>query len=122
MAAFACMVWIGPALGPVISGFLGLERDWRWSFYVLLWLGGATLLPMLTIPETYGPVILLHKARRIRRAKIPGYEDASAPIEAGDGRKLAALYKVALTRPWIILFDTISFVSLPSCPRHGKQH
>ncbi|KAI0893600.1 MFS general substrate transporter [Annulohypoxylon nitens] len=109
MAVFSCMVWVGPALGPVVGGFLQLEKDWRWSFFVLLWLGGITAIPMFTIPETFGPVILIHRARRIRKAKIPGYEDVKAPVEDSD-RTLVGIYKVALTRPWIILFDTISFL------------
>lgn len=109
MAGFSAMVWVGPALGPVVAGFLELKKDWRWSFYVLLWLGGASAVLMLTIPETHGPTILLTKARRIRKAKIPGYENVKAPVEEED-RSLMAIYKVALTRPWIILFDTISFL------------
>ncbi|KAJ9131653.1 MFS general substrate transporter [Pleurostoma richardsiae] len=109
MAGFSCMVWVGPALGPVISGFLELKKDWRWSFYVLLWLAGVSAVFMFSIPETYAPVILLHKARRIRKAKIPGYEAVRAPIEDTD-RSLINLYKVALTRPWVILFDPISFL------------
>ncbi|KAI1074846.1 MFS general substrate transporter [Whalleya microplaca] len=109
MAAFACMVWVGPALGPVISGFLELSENWRWSFYVLLWLGAGTAVFMFTIPETFGPIILVTKARRIRKAKIPGYESVRAPVEDQD-RSLLGIYKVALTRPWIILFDTISFL------------
>ncbi|KAI1407184.1 MFS general substrate transporter [Hypoxylon sp. FL1857] len=109
MAAFSCMVWVGPALGPVVGGFLELKKDWRWSFYVLLWLGAGTAIPMFTIPETFGPMILVHRARRIRRAKIPGYENVRAPVEEGD-RTLLGIYKVALTRPWIILFDPISFL------------
>ncbi|KAI1089219.1 MFS general substrate transporter [Rostrohypoxylon terebratum] len=109
MAVFSCMVWVGPALGPVVGGFLQLEKDWRWSFFVLLWLGGITAIPMFTIPETFGPVILIHRARRIRKARIPGYEDVKAPVEDSD-RTLVGIYKVALTRPWIILFDTISFL------------
>lgn len=109
MAGFSAMVWIGPALGPVVAGFLELKKDWRWSFYVILWLGGALALIMLTIPETHGPTILWKKAQRIRKAKIPGYEDVKAPVEVGD-RTLIGIYKVALTRPWIILFDTISFL------------
>ena len=109
MAGFAAMVWIGPALGPVISGFMELTEDWRWSFYVLLWLGGVTWCIMLTIPETHAPTILLNKARRIREAKIPGFEDVKAPVEVSD-RSLIGIYKVALTRPWIILFDTISLL------------
>lgn len=109
MAGFSAMVYVGPALGPVIAGFLELEKDWRWSFYVLLWLGGATAILMLTIPETYAPIVLCNKAKRIRKAKIPGYENVKAQAEDSD-RTLVGIYKVALTRPWIILFDPISLL------------
>ncbi|KAJ5771966.1 MFS general substrate transporter [Penicillium odoratum] len=109
MAGFSAMVWIGPALGPVVAGFLELKEDWRWSFYVLLWLGGATAVIMFTIPETYAPTILYNKAKRLRAKKIPGYEDVKAAVEDGD-RTLLGIYKVALTRPWIILFDPISLL------------
>ena len=103
------MTFAGPALGPVISGFLELKENWRWNFYVLLWLGAITEVLMFTIPETYAPVVLLNKARRIRRAKIPGYEDVKAPVESTD-RSLRGIFKVALVRPWIILFDPISLL------------
>ncbi|KAK8133045.1 major facilitator superfamily transporter [Apiospora kogelbergensis] len=109
MAAFSCMVWIGPAMGPVIAGFLQLKEDWRWIFYVLLWFGGGTAIIMFTLPETFGPMILKTKARRVRAAQMPGYEHVKAPVEDTD-RSLARVYKVALTRPWIILFDTISLL------------
>jgi DHA1 family multidrug resistance protein-like MFS transporter len=36
MILFATMTFVGPALGPVVSGFLQLDKTWRWSFYVLL--------------------------------------------------------------------------------------
>lgn len=106
---FSTLVYVGPALGPVIAGFLELKKDWRWSFYVLLWLGAPSALLMLTIPETFAPMILYKKAQRIRAAKIPGYENVKAQVEDED-RTLLSVYKVALTRPWIILFDTISFL------------
>lgn len=109
MAGFSAMVYVGPALGPVIAGFLELKEDWRWSFYVLLWLGGGTAIVMLTIPETYAPIILCQKAKRIREANIPGYEDVKAPLENSD-MTLTGIYKVALMRPWIILFDPISLL------------
>lgn len=112
MAGFSLMVWAGPALGPVISGFLQLTKGvegWKWSFYVLLMLSGFTGIFLFTIPETYAPVLLQKKARRIREAKIPGYEDVKAPIETTN-QSLVQIYKIALTRPWIILFDTISFL------------
>lgn len=112
MAGFPPMVWAGPALGPVISGFSQLAKGidaWRWNFYALLMLGAFTTIFMFATPETYAPVILYHKAKRIRKAKIPGYEDVKAPIETTD-RSLASLYKFALTRPWNILFDPISLL------------
>ncbi|KAG8426744.1 hypothetical protein J3459_007795 [Metarhizium acridum] len=52
MALFSTMVWIGPALGPVVAGFLELKKDWHWGgFTVLIWLGAGTWLIMLTIPR-----------------------------------------------------------------------
>lgn len=107
MALFSCMTFIGPALGPVISGFLQLTENWRWSFYVLLWLAAGTIPLMLTIPETLPSQVLLNKAKRIRRANVPGYENVIAPVEATD-RTLMGIFRVALTRPWAILFDPIS--------------
>ncbi|KAG6365063.1 hypothetical protein INS49_006669 [Diaporthe citri] len=112
MAGFSLMVWAGPALGPVIGGFLQLTKGvdgWKWSFYVLLMLAGFTDIILFTVPETYAPVLLQKKARRIRAAKIPGYEDVKAPIETTN-QSLVQIYKIALTRPWIIFFDTISFL------------
>jgi DHA1 family multidrug resistance protein-like MFS transporter len=109
LALFSMMTFAGPALGPVISGFLELKKDWRWTFYVLLWFAGITEVLMFTIPETLPQQVLLNKAKRIRRLKIPGYENITAPVEDSD-RSLAGLYKVALIRPWQILFDPISFL------------
>lgn len=110
MALFSTMVWIGPALGPVAAGFLQLKEDWRWAFYMLLWLSGATWIIMLTIPETHAPTILAAKAKRIRGAKVPGFENVKAPAEADDGRSVKSIFTVSLTRPWVILFDPISFL------------
>ncbi|KAG9241059.1 major facilitator superfamily domain-containing protein [Calycina marina] len=109
MALFSMMTFVGPAIGPVISGFLELKKNWHWSFYVLIWLGAATALLLLTIPETYPPQVLLNKAKRIRAKKIPGFENVKAPIETS-GKTLTSIFKVALSRPWIILFDTISLL------------
>lgn len=109
MVIFSTMTFVGPALGPVISGFLELKENWRWNFYVLLWLGGITELLLFTLPETLPPQVLLNKARRIRAAKVPGYEDVIAPVEATN-RTLGQLLKVALTRPWKILIDPISLL------------
>lgn len=71
-------------------------------------MGGFTEVLMFTIPETLPSQVLLNKAKRIRRLKIPGYENIKAPVEDTD-RTLGGIFKVALTRPWKILIDPISF-------------
>jgi MFS transporter, DHA1 family, multidrug resistance protein len=112
IALFSMMTFIGPAVGPVVSGFLQLTKGddgWKWTFYVLIMFGGFTLFPMFTIPETYAPVVLLNKARRLRAINPEKYGHLNAPAEA-HGRSLRAMFKVALLRPWQILFDTIAFL------------
>ncbi|KAJ5105669.1 MFS general substrate transporter [Penicillium alfredii] len=49
-------------------------------------------------------MVLRNKTRRLR--KIPG--NVKAPVEASD-RSLGGIFKVALTRPWRLLIDPISF-------------
>ncbi|KAF2207488.1 hypothetical protein CERZMDRAFT_51185 [Cercospora zeae-maydis SCOH1-5] len=109
MVVFSMMTFAGPALGPVVSGFLELKKSWRWAFYVLLWLAALTLAPLFTIPETFPEQVLVNKAKRIRRAKVPGYEHVQAPKEAS-GESLAQIFRITLTRPWIILWDPISLL------------
>lgn len=109
LALFSMFTLIGPAIGPVISGFLELTRDWRWNFYVLLWLASISLCCLLTIPETLPSQVLLNKARRLRRIDPLGYQHIRAPVEATD-RTLAGLFKVALIRPWQIIVDPIAFL------------
>lgn len=103
------MTFVGPSVSPVAAGFLQLKENWRWSIYMLIWLAFGTMILMFTLPETLPSQVLVNKARRIRKAKIPGYENIKAPVEATD-RTLKGIFKVALVRPWIILFDTISFL------------
>lgn len=106
MILFTTSTFVGPALGPVVSGFLQLKETWRWTFYVLLWMSGVTEIMLVTLPETLPMIVLRDKARRIR--KLSGKEDVLAPVEVSD-RSLGGIFKVALTRPWRLLFDPISF-------------
>ncbi|CVK87854.1 related to mfs-multidrug-resistance transporter [Fusarium mangiferae] len=111
MGILTCVCWIGPALGTVISGCFELKKDWRWSMYACLWLGSFTMMPMLTIPETHGPAVL---ARKAKMARYKGH-DVQAAGEASRPN-LLQVYKTALTRPWVLLFDTISLLCcLYSC-------
>ncbi|KAI2701352.1 hypothetical protein CBS147332_7954 [Penicillium roqueforti] len=85
MILFATMRFVGPALEPVVS---------------------ATELLLITLPETLPMMALRNKARRLR--EIPGKENVKAPVETLD-RSLGGIFSVALTRPWRLLIDPISF-------------
>ena len=109
MILFSVATFVGPALGPVAAGFLELKKDWRWTLYMLLWLAAITEVLLLTLPETLSSIILLHRARRIRKISNQKTQQVQAPVEATD-RSLVTIYKRSLTRPWIVLFDTISLL------------
>lgn len=58
----------------------------------------GTILLMFTLPETLPSRVLTNKARRIRKVKVPGYENVQSPVEAAN-QSLASIFRVALTRP-----------------------
>lgn len=50
---------LGPALGPIIGGFIMQYSHWKWIFYSTSASSAAVqLLDILTIPETFPPLIL----------------------------------------------------------------
>ena len=58
---------IGPAVGPILGGFVVRYTDWQWMFYITSIASAAIqLVGLLALPETYGPIILQRKAARLR--------------------------------------------------------
>ena len=94
MAFFMAATTWGPCGGPVISGFISVI-DWRWSLWVGLIFAGVTWVPLLFVPETYGPMVLKRRAQRLRKQ---GRGDVVAPIEL-EKADLAHIVSVVLTRP-----------------------
>lgn len=88
----------GPLFAPIISGFCSPTIGWRWSFWIALAYAGACLIPLIFLPETYGPVLLVHRAQRLRRADPAQHARLTAPHELQD-LDLAQLVSRVLTRP-----------------------
>jgi multidrug resistance protein len=94
---------LGPTLGPIIGGFLSENAGWRWvEGLVAAFAGLFAIITILTLPETYAPVLLSKRAARL--SSITGHVYRSK-IEIDKGKThLGAVLKTALSRPWVLLF------------------
>lgn len=97
MMVYTASPFMGPALGPIIGGFINQYSSWRWTFYVLLiWSCANLCMIALLVPETYHPVLLRNKARKVR--KETGDERWKAPIEKSD-KSIPRTIAYSLLRP-----------------------
>jgi multidrug resistance protein len=103
MSIFAAAPFLGPAIGPIVGGFVAETVGWRWVcgvmaiFTGVLWIFGA-----LTIPETYAPVLLSRRAKALQKRTGKFYISS---IERRQGKVTpAAAFEKALSRPWKLLF------------------
>ena len=68
MALWALGPLMGPVIGPVVGGYLGEDAGWRWCFWLLTIAGGAALtLSVIFMRETFEPVLLERKTKRLRK-------------------------------------------------------
>ncbi|KAI1971120.1 hypothetical protein LOZ53_005575 [Ophidiomyces ophidiicola] len=60
---------IAPVLGPSAGGYIASAKGWRWMFWVLSIVSGSIgIFCLFVLRETYAPVILSRKAKRLRKA------------------------------------------------------
>lgn len=103
MALFAAAPFLGPVLGPIIGGFLGMSAGWRWVMGFLAAFSGALwIFGSFFIPETYAPVLLRKRAAKLSSMTGKHYV-SKLDFERGKVSLWEAI-KVALSRPWILLF------------------
>ena len=102
---FANAAFLGPICGPVVGGFIGQSSrvSWRWTEWVTLIISGLILiLVVLFQPETYAPVLLGWKARKLR--ELTGDARYRAEIEIRDVAFMKRLGH-ALYRPFLLTFS-----------------
>ena len=102
MGLFAVAPFLGPAIGPIAGGFLSEASSWKWvgallAFFALI----LTIAGTLFLPETYEPVLLRQRAKRL--TKITGKKhlsrrDAAKPLHTKE------LFVQSMKTPWILLF------------------
>ncbi|KAF2723957.1 MFS general substrate transporter [Polychaeton citri CBS 116435] len=103
IAVFSSATFIGPAMGPVMGGFITMSHlGWRWTQWielimaVLFWTIG-----LFIYPESYAPVILQRRAKKLRYQTRNWAIHAAADEKEVDLREITEKY---LLRPFIMLF------------------
>ena len=101
-ADFSVERFLGPALGPIIGGFVSESIGWRWvQGLMAIATGTLTVVYIFSVPETYPLVILQRRAMRLSKATGIVYK---SQFELKQGPKtLSKVLKIALSRPWILL-------------------
>ncbi|KAI9832244.1 MAG: hypothetical protein M1819_004422 [Sarea resinae] len=106
---YALAVVVGPCLGPIIGGAVVQSYlRWRWTEYLTaIWMFFILILDVLILDESYPPVLLVYKARRLRHES--GNWALHARHEEWDVslRELATKY---LVRPFQMLLTPICFL------------
>lgn len=90
-------------LGPIIGGFVTETVGWRWVQGVCaIFLGVVWTVGSILEPETYGPVLLHHRAQSLSRTT--GWPHASVLHVNSGGTTASDVLGTALKRPWVLLF------------------
>ncbi|KAF7558867.1 hypothetical protein G7046_g5295 [Stylonectria norvegica] len=102
-ALFAMAPFLGPTIGPIVGGYLGEAEGWRWvEGLMAIFTGTICIINALVIPETYAPVLLRRRAEELSKKTGKVYV---SKVDAGRPRTtIGAQFKVAILRPWILLF------------------
>ncbi|KAG8985007.1 hypothetical protein FRB90_004990, partial [Tulasnella sp. 427] len=103
VAIFTVAPFAGPALGPIVAGYIEVAGiSWRWLFWITaIFAGFCFFIVLLTVPETYAPVLLTRKAERKR--KETANEKFRSELERRELR-LADRVEAVVLKPFKILF------------------
>lgn len=69
MPIFSAALFVGPIFGPIVGSLVSNAEHlgWRWTQWITLIIASVAALLVLTIvPETYAPVLLARRAKRLR--------------------------------------------------------
>jgi len=102
VSLFGAATFIGPTMGPILGGFITMSHlGWRWTQWIQLIMAALFgVIGVIIIPETYAPVLLQRKAKKLR------YQTKNWAMRAPADEKEVNLKEIAekyLLRPFIML-------------------
>jgi MFS family permease len=101
MAVFSLAPLLGPAIGPIVGGFISENTTWRWVFYATsIATGVIQIAGLFLLHETYAPRILKVRAKRLR--KNTG-DHSYQTEEERQNKTLSQSFQMSLVRPFRLL-------------------
>ncbi|KAF7798663.1 hypothetical protein EIP86_009887 [Pleurotus ostreatoroseus] len=109
MAIYTLHPFIGTMLGPVLSGFINQNTNWRWTYWTLqIWIFVQLLAIIGLVPETFEPVLLKRKAKKLRKAT--GDSRYYAPLDHREISMVRAVLKSCWTPFKLLLLDRMALL------------
>ncbi|KAM0425294.1 hypothetical protein ACHAPT_009350 [Fusarium lateritium] len=123
MSLYLAVSTIGPLLGPFVSGFAS-QASWRWAFWAAALIAVPTLPLVLTLPETFAPVLQNREIHK-RQKHGEGVEEAQmTELHPFDAREifLRPIYLMAtepilsLSSLYLTLVNALLYLSFQAYP------
>ncbi|KAI0957054.1 hypothetical protein AcW1_005567 [Taiwanofungus camphoratus] len=102
---YASAPFMGPVLGPIVGGWVSQSRlGWHFVFWIMFIISALSLLRFIATPETYGPVLLRWRARRLRRNSASKLIYISK-FDVGRSKSRWDIIKRNMERPFLFLIS-----------------
>lgn len=98
MAPFA-----GPSLGPIVGGFVAQYKGWRWTQWCMLFATLVIFAIALPMKETYKPIILQRRAKKLGLDVKP--DTGSVSVKRTLMLKFARPMHMLFTEPTVFFFS-----------------
>ncbi|KAK5121368.1 hypothetical protein LTR85_005534 [Meristemomyces frigidus] len=103
LSVYSLIPLLGPAVGPIIGGYLTEGASWRWIYWATSIIQGVLVVFCLFIfKETYAPLILERRARRLR-TEMGDVRYYTAVSKLHEGRSVRSIAQQSLSRPLRLL-------------------
>ncbi|KAJ7624151.1 major facilitator superfamily domain-containing protein [Mycena rosella] len=109
MAVYTICPFLGPVFGPLLGGFINQNLYWRWTYRILIiWTAFQLVAIFLFVPESYAPVLLQRKARKLR--KDTGDPTYWAPLDRHDIPLTRSLLLSCYVPFKLLMFDRMALL------------
>ncbi|KAF9698028.1 hypothetical protein EKO04_004127 [Ascochyta lentis] len=104
-AVFLMAPFAGPSLGPVVGGFAAQYKGWRWTQWCMIFITLAIYIASLPMKETYKPIILARRAKKLGLVTKPTGDTQAAAMKRSIVTNLFRPVHMLLTEPVVFFLS-----------------